>query len=135
MPWPGGGADINMRPIDPNPATYANSPYFFPVLSEDDGLDYIRGVLFEEHVRLWMGEYFPIVHYCTKEKFEHNSVLLAPRKRNPSGRRAAQPTPTRRADQIFTEQPQKRETVGLQRVSDAGGGTRTPDTRIMIPLL
>jgi hypothetical protein len=75
MPWPGGGADINMRQIDPNPATYQQSPYFFPVTSENDGLDYVRGVLFEEQVRLWMGEYFPIVHYCTKETFEHNACF------------------------------------------------------------
>jgi hypothetical protein len=75
MPWPGGGADINMRQIDPNPATYPQSPYFYPVMSENDGLDYIRGVLFEEQVRLWMGEYFPIVRYCTKAKFEHSECF------------------------------------------------------------
>jgi hypothetical protein len=75
MPWPGGGADINMRQIDPNPATYPQSPYFYPVMSENDGLDYIRGVLFEEQVRLWMGEYFPIVRYCDKQKFEQGGCF------------------------------------------------------------
>src|SRR2546421_2742133 len=75
MPWPGGGADINMRQIDPNPVTYPQSPYFYPLMSENDGLDYIRGVLFEEQVRLWMSEYFPIVRYCNKEKFERNECF------------------------------------------------------------
>jgi hypothetical protein len=44
-------------------------------MSENDGLDYIRGVLFEEQVRLWMGEYFPTVRYCNREKFEHNTCF------------------------------------------------------------
>ena len=35
----------------------------------------MRGVLFEEQVRLWMSGYFPIVRYCNKEKFEHNECF------------------------------------------------------------
>jgi hypothetical protein len=75
MPWPGGGADINMRQIDPNPATYPQSPYFYPLLNENDGLDYIRGAVFEEQVKMWMGEYFPTVRYCTKQQFEANACF------------------------------------------------------------
>jgi hypothetical protein len=40
------------------------------------------------------------------------------------------------ADFWDRKKPQpKRKTAYLQGLSDAGGGTRTPDTRIMIPLL
>ena len=38
-------------------------------------LDYLRGVLFEEQLKAWMGSYFPIVRYCTKENFEHNACF------------------------------------------------------------
>ena len=31
--------------------------------------------------------------------------------------------------------PETQETTAMQGLQDAGGGTRTPDTRIMIPLL
>jgi hypothetical protein len=75
LPWPGGGADVVMRQLDPNPATFPQSPFFYPVMSEYDGLDYLLGVLFEEQTKQWMGEYFPTVRFCTKAKFEHNECF------------------------------------------------------------
>jgi hypothetical protein len=75
LPWPGGGADVVMRQIDPNPATFPQSPYFYPVLDEDDALDYLLGVLYEEQTKQWMGEYFPTVRFCTKEKFERSECF------------------------------------------------------------
>jgi hypothetical protein len=44
-------------------------------MSGNDGLDYLRGVLFEEQLKAWMGSYFPIVRYYTKEIFEHNACF------------------------------------------------------------
>jgi len=75
LPWPGGGADVVMRQIDPNPTTFPQSPYFYPVLNEDDALDYLLGVLYEEQTKQWMGEYYPTVRFCTKQKFEHNECF------------------------------------------------------------
>ncbi len=75
LPWPGGGADMPMRMIDPNPRTFPQSPYFIPLMSENDGLDYLRGFLFEEQIKTWMGSYFPTVRYCNKEKFERNACF------------------------------------------------------------
>jgi hypothetical protein len=75
LPWPGGGADMPMRMIDPNPRTFPQSPYFMPLLNENDALDYLRGVLFEDQITTWMGEYFPTVRYCTKAKFEANDCF------------------------------------------------------------
>jgi hypothetical protein len=70
MPWPGGGADLNMRQIDPNPVTFPQSPYFMPLLNSNDGLDYLRGAVFEPQIKAWMGSYFPDVSYCTTAQFE-----------------------------------------------------------------
>jgi integrase len=39
------------------------------------------------------------------------------------------------AREASDDEPEEEETAELQRLHDAGGGTRTPDTRIMIPLL
>jgi hypothetical protein len=72
MPWPGGGADLNMRQIDPNPNTFHQSPFFFPMMSSDDGLDYLRGFLFEPQLKAWMGSYFPRVSYCSTQQFQRD---------------------------------------------------------------
>jgi hypothetical protein len=68
--WPGGGADLNMRQIDPNPVTYPQSPYFMPVSSQYDALDYLRGVLFEQQIKAWMGPYYPTIKYCSTAQFQ-----------------------------------------------------------------
>src|SRR5882724_2254859 len=70
LPWPGGGADVNMRQINPNPANYRESPFFMPLMSENDGLDYLKGALFEEQIKAWMKTYFPQVKYCTTAEFQ-----------------------------------------------------------------
>jgi hypothetical protein len=58
--------------------------------------------------------------------------------------RSARPGHTRRPTQILghigdifarTTEAEERKCVVFQELLDAGGGTRTPDTRIMIPLL
>lgn len=72
LPWPGGGADLNMREIDPNPRTFPQSPYFIPLLSPDDALDYLKAPIFESEIESWMGSYFPQVQYCSSVKFERN---------------------------------------------------------------
>lgn len=72
MPWPGGGADLNMREIDPNPRTFPQSPFFIPLMSSNDGLDYLKAPVFESEIRSWMGSYFPQVQYCSKAKFQRN---------------------------------------------------------------
>lgn len=68
--WPGGGADLNMRQIDPNPQTYHQSPFFMPVSSQYDALDYLRGVAFEQQIKAWMGAYYPTVEYCSTAQFQ-----------------------------------------------------------------
>jgi hypothetical protein len=77
LPWPGGGADLNMRQIDPNPTTFHQSPFFMPLLSSDDGLDYLKGPLFEDQIKAWMGPYFPQIKYCTTTQFQHDGCGLA----------------------------------------------------------
>jgi hypothetical protein len=70
--WPGGGADLNMRQIDPNPRTYPQSPYFIPPMSQYDALDYLRGITFEQQIKDWMGPYYPSVKYCSTAQFQHD---------------------------------------------------------------
>jgi hypothetical protein len=72
LPWPGGGADLNMRQINPNPRTYPQSPYFIPPMSQYDGLDYLRGITFEQQIKAWMGPYYPTVKYCSTAQFQHD---------------------------------------------------------------
>jgi hypothetical protein len=75
LPWPGGGADVVMRQLDPNPTTFPQSPFFYPILNQNDGLDYLLGVLFEEQTKAWMGEYFPTVRFCDKATFERHQCF------------------------------------------------------------
>jgi hypothetical protein len=75
MPWPGGGADLNMREIEPNRKTFSQSPYFIPLTSANDGLDYLRDVPFEAEIKAWMGPYFPDIAYCSTAAFEHNKCF------------------------------------------------------------
>ena len=72
LPWPGGGADVNMRQIEPKPRSYPQSPFFMPLMSEDDGLDYLKGAVFEDQIKAWMGSYFPQVQYCSTAEFERD---------------------------------------------------------------
>lgn len=76
LPWPGGGADLNMRQIDPNPQTFHQSPYFIPPMSQYDGLDYLRGAVFEAQIKAWMGPYYPTIVYCSQSAFQENGCGL-----------------------------------------------------------
>jgi hypothetical protein len=101
MPWPGGGADLNMRQIDPNPNTFHQSPFFMPLLSADDGLDYLKGPLFEDQIKAWMGPYFPQIKYCTTQQFQQDGCgFVSPDELNARTRgsagspRATRPAPS-----------------------------------------
>jgi len=72
MAWPGGGTDLNMREIDPNPVNFHQSPFFIPTTSSNDGLDYLLDIPFESEIKQWMGPYFPTVSYCTTRQFDKN---------------------------------------------------------------
>jgi len=87
LPWPGGGADLNMRQIDPNPKTYPQSPYFLPVTSQYDALDYLRGVANEQEIQKWMGPYYPTVEYCSTVQFQKNGCGFPSALTQPVGHR------------------------------------------------
>lgn len=69
-----------MRQLDPNPATFPQSPLFLPqttVSGVDLPLDMFPGPVAEKQIRNHMGEYFPQMKYCTKAEFEYNRCATA----------------------------------------------------------
>jgi hypothetical protein len=42
-------------------------------MSQYDGLDYLRGITFEQQIQDWMGPYYPTIKYCTTDQFQHDA--------------------------------------------------------------